>query len=50
MRGSMNVKEAGLDDGVVIISFERTVRERALNLDHTVGVATGHCFNAVASS
>ena len=44
--GSMNVKEGGRDDGLVMISFKRTVRERAPNLDHTVGVADGHCFNA----
>ena len=44
VRGSMNVKEGGRDDGLVVISFERIVRERALNIDHTEGVAVGHKY------
>jgi len=37
VRNSVNVKVVDRDDSLIIISFERTVRERALNLDHTVG-------------
>ena len=41
----MNVKESARDESLIIISFEHTVRERALNLDHTVVVSLGTVLN-----